>query len=147
MAWPGGGGEKSLAEACLFLHPPPQIRHFSKLRHCRESVRLHMDKEAQLRAMREERTNSVAKATNLVARETKTVSNATDNVAPKTTIVAVIDDETITVADMEDAFDEAVAEMDQLKARIALLEAELQSRKPKALSATERSRKWRRKKA
>jgi hypothetical protein len=102
-----------------------------------------MDKEAQLRALREERTNSVAKATNPVARETKTVSNATDNVAPKTTIVAVIDGETFTVADMEEAFDEAVTEIDQLKARIVLLEAELEVRKPKALSGTERSRKWR----
>jgi hypothetical protein len=100
-----------------------------------------MDKEAQLRAMRE--TKIVANETNPVARETKSVSNATNNVAPETTIVAVIDGETITVADLNEMIESAGAEIDQLEARIVLLEAELKVRKPKALSATERSRKWR----
>jgi hypothetical protein len=100
-----------------------------------------MDKEAQLRAIRE--TKIVANETKPVARETKSVSNVTDNVAPETTIVAMIDGETITVADLNEMLDEAETEIDQLKARIVLLEAELAVRKPKALSGTERSRKWR----
>jgi hypothetical protein len=97
-----------------------------------------ISKEQQLRLMREEKYE-----TKPVARETKSVSNATDNVAPETTIVAVIDGETVTVADLNEMLDEADVEINQLKARIVLLEAELAVRKPKALSATERSRKWR----
>jgi hypothetical protein len=31
MAWTGAEGEKSLAEACLFLQTPPQIRQLQKL--------------------------------------------------------------------------------------------------------------------
>jgi cell division protein FtsB len=73
-----------------------------------------MDKEAQLRAMREEKhaTNSAA-ATILVTK---------------------------TIVSYETKLEQ---EIDQLKARIALLEAELTLRKPRALSATERSRQWR----
>jgi hypothetical protein len=100
-----------------------------------------ISKEHQLRLMREEKYE-----TKPVAQETKSVSNTTDNVAPETTIVAVIDGETITVADLNEMLDEAGTEIDRLEARIVLLEAELKVRKPKALSATERSRKWRRNK-
>jgi hypothetical protein len=74
-----------------------------------------------------------------VALETEIVSQVTKNVALKADMGAY----GTTVADLKEILADAEAEVRQLRAKVVLLEAELEVRKPKAMNATERSRKWR----
>jgi hypothetical protein len=91
-------------------------------------------------------TFDVALETEIVTQVTKNVSQMTKNVTPETAIVTMIEGEGFTVADLKGALSEAEAEVRQLKARVVLLEAELEVRKPKAVEASERMRRYRERK-